>query len=212
MNDRDFDNIRDAQNWIDLVENSHTRDADIYPFIAQWMDRHDLRRILDLGCGQGICSSKLPLLNRDYFGVDPSRHLLVRARTRYASPGRTFTQGSAYDIPFPSSSFDSVFSLVLWHLLEDIDKASKEVARVLNPGGKFLLITANPENYNAWTSGYSSSSQNGIQFKGTTADTTDTLYLHSLDSISASLRQAKFKITNQTLLRNNTFVALECSL
>lgn len=149
MDDRNFDE-QSAAEWIALVESedARIREKDIYPQIKKWIWDNDLTNVLDLGCGQGICSTLIPE-GTLYTGIDPSTHLLSRADELY--PGRIFLEGSAYQIPFSDGFFDGVFSVAVWQLLSDIDLATQEIARVLRPDGHFLIITADP-NHIAWKS------------------------------------------------------------
>lgn len=143
MDDRNFDR-KSADDWIAMVEgeNADVREQDIYPHIHKWLWDNDIIKVVDLGCGQGVCSSKVPE-NTIYLGIEPSEHLLERAKENY--PNRRFVEGSAYKIPVKSESLDGVFSIAVWHLLSDPEKAAKELSRVLRPGGHFLIVTADPQ-------------------------------------------------------------------
>lgn len=148
MDDQNFDQ-KSAQEWVSLIEgqDASVRDKDIYPHIKKWVWDNDITSVVDLGCGQGVCSGKIPE-NTLYTGVEPNPFLLDRARKLY--PGRTFLEGSAYNIPVKDASVDGVFSVAVWQLLGDADTAAKEMARVIRPGGYFLIITADPH-HEVWT-------------------------------------------------------------
>jgi len=63
--------------------------------------------------------------------------------------GIDVTKGDARDLPFSQSSFDGVICLdVLEHILEDSQVVS-EIARVLKPGGYFLISV--PEDPRLWS-------------------------------------------------------------
>jgi ubiquinone/menaquinone biosynthesis C-methylase UbiE len=147
MDDRHFDR-KSAEEWINTIESEggKIREQDIYPLLQKWIWDNDLTNVLDLGCGQGVCSSKMPD-HTLYTGVDPSPILLERAKSLY--PDRKFIGGSAYKMPVPDQSIDGVFSIALWHLLSDLEKAARELARILRDGGHFLIITAEP-NSDVW--------------------------------------------------------------
>lgn len=109
-------------------------------------------RVLDLCCGQGRHALQLA---KDGFeqltGFDYSTYLLDLARQRLAQlqaeqPGVAsvaFVQGDARQLPFESRSFDAVLCLgnsFGYFTSDDDDKrVLREVARVLKPGGVFLL-------------------------------------------------------------------------
>ncbi|MBW3539419.1 MAG: class I SAM-dependent methyltransferase [Planctomycetes bacterium] len=98
--------------------------------------------VLDLGAGAGIVRQ----MNFRHFaarmcGVDPDERVTENPFLDEGVVGR----GEA--IPYPDETFDVVFAdNVLEHLAEPEDVFA-EVARVLKPGGRFLLKTANRWHY-----------------------------------------------------------------
>ena len=157
--------------------------------------------ILDIGCGQGVCSEKISLAGKRYTGLEPSPFLLARARELYLADGRRFEQGNVYQMPFPNEAFDSVFSIAVWHLLSDLQKAACELSRVLKSGGHFLIITANPDAQAAW-----------IQ-SSTSANSSDILYFHSLDDQVMSLTQTHLNVdkvwTFRPAEKTDLFIAIQ---
>ena len=100
-----------------------------------------------------------------------------------------------YSLPFADGAFDAVFSVAVWHLLGDLQKAAAEMRRVLGAGGRFLIITANPPAYAFWTGLYTDSKIEGRRFEGTVrlpdgSGLHEVLHLHTLDEILISLRDA----------------------
>lgn len=89
-------------------------------------------RVLDLGCGTGYTLSRLPRGMRAV-GLDYSAHALELAAKR--APGVTLVRGSAYDLPFADGRFDAVLALDVLEHLDDDQRAAREIARVLAPGG-----------------------------------------------------------------------------
>lgn len=131
-------------------ESGRVREADIYPRLNAWLDRSGAQEILDIGCGQGICSDQIRLEGRNYTGVEPCPILRARASELYGGTNRRFVAGDAYALPFDDEAFDAAFSISVWHLLADLDEAARELMRVLKPGGHFWIVTANPEAYDLW--------------------------------------------------------------
>ena len=205
MDERNFDQPT-AVNWIKMIEGgSSLRDTDIYPRLREWLTRISPVTILDLGCGQGICSDKIDLSRSKYSGLEPSIYLVERARELYAQSDRHFYVGNAYAMPFGAAEFDAVFSVTVWHLLSDLGAAARELARVLKPGGDFLIITANPSSYLAWESLYMNIKSEGRRFEGSMlmGGETDVLYFHTLDEILASFVAEGFDIvTNETFRKS----------
>ncbi|MBO0594059.1 class I SAM-dependent methyltransferase [Nesterenkonia sp. E16_7] len=103
---------------------------------ADW--RHKV--LVDLGCGAGYWLPKYSEAEKT-IGIEPDSSLLeaARARTRRAA----VFQGSAEHIPLADSSVDVVHARFAYFFpSEHFDPAAglKEVARVLRPGGKLVVI------------------------------------------------------------------------
>lgn len=74
------DDEKIARDWINAVERNRVREADIYPQLKAWVHQISATDILDVGCGQGICSDKIDLRLRNYTGIDLSPILIDRAK------------------------------------------------------------------------------------------------------------------------------------
>jgi len=201
MDDKTFD-LAAALDWIRTIEGSPgVREKDIYPILNTWIEEIAAQEILDLGCGQGVCSEKINLAGKRYTGLEPSPFLLARARELYSADGRRFEQGNVYQMPFPNEAFDSVFSIAVWHLLSDLQKATCELSRVLKSGGHFLIIAANPDAQAAW-----------IQ-SSTSAKSSDILYFHSIDDQVMSLTQTHLSVdkvwTFRPAEKTDLFIAIQ---
>jgi SAM-dependent methyltransferase len=208
MNDKIFDQTT-AADWIETVESERgrIRQTDIYPLLRAWVNSVAPSNILEIGAGQGVCSDKMDLDGRSYTGVEPSPYLLERAKKLYPESNRYFLQGSAYDLPFPACDFDAVFSIAVWHLLENLQTATSEVSRVLRENGHFLIITANPDAYSAWTDAYIDSRTDAKRFEGTVHNpdksiSVDVLYLHTLGEITNALEDAHCAIDSVETFRS----------
>ncbi|MBY0518591.1 MAG: class I SAM-dependent methyltransferase [Bacteriovoracaceae bacterium] len=205
MDDKNFDN-QSAYEWINAIESkkSSKRDDDIYPRINQWLREFEIKNVLDLGSGQGVCTEKLNLADREYTGVEPSSFLLTRAKELY--PNYQFINGNAYHLPFAEESFDGVFSIAVWHLLQDINQAHAELNRVLRKDGKFLIITANPNNRADWIASYEKVEEDGSQLIGINTNEagvgiSDTLFLRSKEELLQTLDRNNLKVTNTESIR-----------
>lgn len=100
------------------------------------------KRIVDFGCGSGANTALLAHRGAHVWAIDISEDLLRLGQRRLAVSGRpgeaTFIAGSAHDLPFPDNSIDVVFGIAILHHL-DLDLVSREVRRVLKPGGRAIF-------------------------------------------------------------------------
>jgi 27-O-demethylrifamycin SV methyltransferase len=100
-------------------------------------------RMLDVGCGSGAPACRLVAdYGVDVVGITTSAVGVETARARAAAldlPGATFEQRDGTDNKFPDESFDRVWALESSHLMRDREALISECARVLRPGGRFIL-------------------------------------------------------------------------
>ncbi|MBL8059470.1 MAG: bifunctional demethylmenaquinone methyltransferase/2-methoxy-6-polyprenyl-1,4-benzoquinol methylase UbiE [Chthonomonas sp.] len=92
---------------------------------------------LDLCCGTGDFISILELAGARVVGIDFCLPMLAIAKGKSQSP---LSLGDACQLPLATASFDVV--TVGWGIrnVPDIDRAHREIARVLKPGGRFVSI------------------------------------------------------------------------
>ena len=98
------------------------------------------REILEVGCGTGMILKEIEPIARRAVGIDISSGMLAQAQAR----GLEVVEGSATDLPFEDASFDVVYSFKVLAHVEEIERALKEIARVLRPGGHAVLEFYNP--------------------------------------------------------------------
>jgi ubiquinone/menaquinone biosynthesis C-methylase UbiE len=95
--------------------------------------------VRDVGCGTGLVANRINLVSRKFCtitGVDINEGTLTVARR---NPQIEWHQGSATELPFADASFDVVLCQQGLQYFPDRDKAMKEMARVLVPGGRIAL-------------------------------------------------------------------------
>src|SRR5215470_6788308 len=97
--------------------------------------------VLEVAVGTG---RNLPFYPEDVrlTGIDWSPAMLGIARERAAALGRKadLRQGDAQALDFPDSSFDTVLCALGLCAVPDDRRAITEMARVLRPGGRLLLV------------------------------------------------------------------------
>lgn len=105
------------------------------------------QRVLDAGCGAGYGAAELSLDAKSVVGIDLSRTVVAHARTVYPLPNLHFAAASCTCLPFPDASFDLITVFEVIEHLKDYRSLIAECARVLAPGGAFLVSTPNRDYY-----------------------------------------------------------------
>jgi ubiquinone/menaquinone biosynthesis C-methylase UbiE len=97
--------------------------------------------ILDIGCGTGklLGLAQVRFPDARLVGVDAAIEMVKQARASYPNGGIEFQQAMAEELPFPNASFDLAFSTMTFHHWQNQGKGVTEIARVLTPGGRWLL-------------------------------------------------------------------------
>lgn len=102
------------------------------------------QRTLDIGCGPGLTTLALAHAvgaGGSVLGVDIAEPMLAIARQRCAaSPQVEFALADVTALPHADASFDMALATQVYEYVEDIDGALRELARVVKPGGRVLLV------------------------------------------------------------------------
>jgi len=91
-------------------------------------------RLLEVGSGRGYLSHALEELGANVTGVD------LNAEAAANAVARDIRQMSVYELAFDAGEFDQVLSVHAIEHFPDLPAAFSEMARVLRPGGRMLLI------------------------------------------------------------------------
>jgi ArsR family transcriptional regulator len=103
----------------------------------------DAGRLLDIGTGTGRVLELLAPRVSQGIGVDASKAMLALARSRLARPGLSHCSvrlADMYRLPLTEASFDIAVVQMVLHYAEDPPGVLAEVARVLRPGGRLIVI------------------------------------------------------------------------
>ncbi|MBT2442495.1 class I SAM-dependent methyltransferase [Streptomyces sp. ISL-36] len=94
------------------------------------------RTLLDVACGTGLVTERLTREGLRVYGADASYGMARKAARRL--PGRV-ALADARRLPLPDASVDAVSAVWLLHLVPFVDEVVAEAARVLRPGGVFVV-------------------------------------------------------------------------
>ena len=124
--------------WVDSVSRFRS-------LLSAYGGRH--ARVLDLGCGHlGLHGDDIDCVDgAAVVGVEPDLDAL---RANRVLSHRVRAVGES--LPFGDASFDLVASAWVLEHLDNPGLVFSEIARVLRPGGRFVFLTPNSWNYNAW--------------------------------------------------------------
>jgi len=111
--------------------------------LLEYVDLPAQPNVLDLGCGTGRLLDRLatqfPQLRGT--GLDLSSEMLRIARLgNRHRPRLIYIQGKSESLPFASGQFDAIFNTLSFLHYSEPKQVFSQVARVLNPGGRFYLV------------------------------------------------------------------------
>ncbi|HLZ61309.1 MAG TPA: methyltransferase domain-containing protein [Ktedonosporobacter sp.] len=128
--------------------------------------------VLDVGCGTGtlamVAKERVGATGR-VIGIDPSRQMIARARgkARRASLCIDFEPGVIEQLAFPDQSFDVVLCIWMIHHVPDEIKQQglSEMARVLKPEGRLLIVDSSVDDLRLKEAGFSQMEAGVIPFR-----------------------------------------------
>lgn len=98
------------------------------------------RRVLDVGCGDGVLSAHLIRAGIPHvIGLDLDGHVIERAKTRHAGVLVEWQQGDLFGVPFEAGSFDAVVSVATLHHVP-AEQALARFANLVKPGGVVAVV------------------------------------------------------------------------
>ncbi|MEI8205504.1 MAG: methyltransferase domain-containing protein [Kiritimatiellales bacterium] len=105
-------------------------------------------QILDIGCGTGTLTRDIAagLTDKECSrctGLDAAEKMIAVARRKAAGiPNIHFDAATAECLPYENNSFDAVVSTFFFHHIHFAlkNKVLTETARVLKPGGRFIIV------------------------------------------------------------------------
>jgi SAM-dependent methyltransferase len=124
------------------VTSATHRGGDDLAQLVAWAEGGPDKRALDIATGAGHTALALAPLYAEVVASDLTELMLATAEKFIRSRGVTnvrFERADAEALPFADASFDTVACRIAPHHFAQVDRFVAEVARVLKPGGVFLL-------------------------------------------------------------------------
>ena len=99
----------------------------------------------DLGCGTGQLTETIAPYVRRVIAVDGSPDMLDTARRRLAEATNVeLRQGDLEALPLEAGELDAAMLSLVLHYSPDPQRALQEIARVVRPGGRLLVVDMQP--------------------------------------------------------------------
>ena len=100
------------------------------------------KKLLDVGCGDGVDLAILSKQGAQVFGIDPSIEFIKKAQEN--NPTGIFKEGVGESLPCDDKMFDVVVSKWAIQTSTDVPKVFSEMARVLKKNGTLVFLSKHP--------------------------------------------------------------------
>jgi len=100
------------------------------------------KKLLDIGCGAGVHIKRYSKKGAMCSGIDISETMIEMAKKN--NPKVEFKVGTVTKLPYKTNSFDVVTCSLILDYIEDLNKAFKEINRVLKNGGYLYYSYESP--------------------------------------------------------------------
>ena len=136
-----------APRWIDHMRNTpnETREIQLDPPVLELCGNVAGKTVVDLGCGEGRFSRKLADRGvARVLGLDRSPKM-IKAASDLAGEREEYLVADVEELSFlDDASFDLAVSYLNQCDLPDFESNTREVFRILKPGGRFVVANLHP--------------------------------------------------------------------
>ena len=146
-------------------------------------------KLIDIGCGTGIVACHLKRLcpSSAVVGLDLSRRVIRRAKELDRSGSIDFVAATESELPFSDSAFECAVCRFSLHHYPDLVAHLREVRRILEAGGIYLIVEVVPE------TGRFQAMLNEV-FAAAERETTGHVAYYSLEEFAELLAPAKLRL------------------
>lgn len=109
--------------------------------VLEWCGEMRGRVLLDVGCAKGRYVKALTRAGARVIGIDRTWNLLKAASA--SQPDNSFVLSTATRLPFVDASYDGLLCIEVIEHIPQAEHAFAEMARVLKPGGRAIIIDKN---------------------------------------------------------------------
>jgi len=138
-NDRGIKGALRYLRWLPQMWRSPINDA-----VVDFVDPQPGERVVDIGAGMGAGAVRAAASGAHVVAVEPTPFMrLVLQVRRILRPRRInieVVDGSAERIPADDRTIDAIWAVNTMHHWVDLERGVAEIARVLRPGGRVLLV------------------------------------------------------------------------
>ncbi len=137
---------QNAEQW-DKIRSLHVAEIEVEKAMRHLVGDTRIDQLVDIGTGTGRVLELFAPQAERAVGLDASHEMLAIARQRMEEAGQRHAQvrhGDLYQLPFQAGTVDLVTIHQVLHFLDDPASALTEVARVLAPGGRVLIVDFAP--------------------------------------------------------------------
>lgn len=128
----------------DLYDRYRPRPA---PAVAAWLVPAGAGLAVDIGAGTGALTRSLVAVAEAVVAVEPDGRMAAVLADRV--PAARAVQGRAEALPLGDGRADAVVGASMWHWVDE-DRAGREAARVLRPGGVLGVVWSGPDRSEGW--------------------------------------------------------------